>query len=118
MRSMRSLLVLSTVSVLSMLVLASCSNGGPEEHSFSIEVENGAPVGEAQTFTVRAGDTVTFTLRSDSPVTFHLHGYDVEREVGPGETGEMAFEANATGRFPIELEDTEVEVGILEVQPR
>ena len=36
----------------------------------------------------------------------------------PGETVAISFTANATGRFPIEIEGEEVELGYLEVQPR
>ena len=35
-------------------------------------------------------------------MTIHLHGYDIEKEIVPGATTEMAFTARATGRFTIE----------------
>jgi hypothetical protein len=37
---------------------------------------------------VREGDSVTLRIDSDEPMEFHLHGYDAEREVQPGETAE------------------------------
>jgi hypothetical protein len=37
----------------------------------------------------------------------HLHGYDVEREGGPGRKAEVRFKADLTGRF--EIEDHEAE---------
>src|SRR5829696_2892667 len=67
---------------------------------------------------VTAGDQVTLQITSDHPVELHLHGYDLEEEVEPGEPGELSFEASITGRFPIEDHDTETELGTLLVQPR
>ncbi|MDQ4000970.1 MAG: hypothetical protein M3283_08240 [Actinomycetota bacterium] len=49
---------------------------------------------------------------------FHLHGYDLEEEVEPGELTELAFDATLTGRFEIENEQTHEELGTLLVQPR
>ena len=49
---------------------------------------------------------------------FHLHGYDLEAQVEPGEPAELAFEATVTGRFEIENEQTREELGMLLVQPR
>jgi hypothetical protein len=57
-------------------------------------------------------------LTSESPVEVHLHGYDLEEEVLPGEETELSFEADATGRFEIEDHETEAQLGTLLVQPR
>jgi hypothetical protein len=35
-------------------------------------------------------------------MVLHLHGYDIERKVVPGDIAEMSFTARATGRFSIE----------------
>jgi hypothetical protein len=67
---------------------------------------------------VTEGDQVNLQITSDRPVEFHLHGYDLEEEVEPGEPGELSFEATMTGRFAIEDHDTETELGALLVQPR
>ena len=67
---------------------------------------------------VTEGDQVNLQITSDHPIAFHLHGYDLEEEVEPGEPGELSFEATMTGRFPIEDHDTEVELSTLLVQPR
>jgi len=48
----------------------------------------------------------------------HLHGYDVEGEVGPGQKTTLRFEADLTGRFEIEDHATEQELGVLQVRPR
>ena len=67
---------------------------------------------------VTEGQEVTLQITSDHPIEFHVHGYDLEEEVQPGEAVELLFEATTMGRFPIEDHDTEVELGTLLVQPR
>lgn len=99
-------------------LLAACGGGGPREHSFNIQIQDGKPVGGTSTFRVKQDDTVTFNISSDTAGEVHLHGYDLEAELTPGEKETLSFTANATGRFLIEVEDTEVEIGFLEVQPR
>jgi hypothetical protein len=61
---------------------------------------------------------VTLVLTSDSPVEVHLHGYDLEEEVLPGEETVLSFEAEISGRFEIEDHETETALGALLVQPR
>jgi hypothetical protein len=64
------------------------------------------------------GDEVNLQMTSDHPVELHLHGYDLEQEVEPGEPRELSFQATDTGRFAIEVHLTETELGSLLVQPR
>jgi hypothetical protein len=61
---------------------------------------------------------VTLRLSLESPVEIHLHGYDLEGNVLPGEETELSFEADTTGRFEIEDHETETQLGTLLVQPR
>lgn len=100
------------------LLLAACGGGGPREHTFNIKIADGKPVAGSTTFRVKQGDTVTFKISSNTTGEVHLHGYDLEAEMDPGKPVALSFTANATGRFPIEVEDTKVEIGFLEVQPR
>jgi hypothetical protein len=89
---------------------------GPEDRRFDVSIEEGEMSPEE--ISVNEGDRVTLSIESDEPLEVHLHGYDVEREVGPGETGEISFEADLTGRFEIENHETEEELGVLQVRPR
>ena len=66
---------------------------------------------------VTEGDHVNLQITSDHPIELHLHGYDLEKEVAPGEPAELAFDATITGRFAIEDHNTETELGVLLVQP-
>lgn len=67
---------------------------------------------------VTEGNQVNLQITSDRPVEFHLHGYELEEELEPGEPAELSFGATMTGRFAIEDHDTEAELGALLVQPR
>ncbi len=67
---------------------------------------------------VREGDRMKMSLTSDSPVEIHVHGYDLEREVETGGSAEISYEADLTGRFPMEDHETGSELGVLVVEPR
>lgn len=67
---------------------------------------------------VGEGDPVTLQMTSGEPVEIHVHGYDFEEEIEPGEPATLSFEANTTGRFQIEDHETEEELGTLVVEPR
>ena len=67
---------------------------------------------------VGEGDRVKLLLTSDELVEVHLHGYDLEREIGPGVTTTLSFEADLTGRFEIKGHESEEVLGVLLVQPR
>jgi hypothetical protein len=83
--------------------------------------ERGGAAGGAATTAVRRGDTVALTVRSAAAGDLHLHGYDLEWHLAPGDESTSVFEANATGRFPLEFHpeggDRGVAVGYLEVRP-
>jgi heme/copper-type cytochrome/quinol oxidase subunit 2 len=92
------------------------SAGEPQERNYDVVIENGAMnPGEID---VDEGDFVTLRLTSESPVEVHVHGYDLEGDVLPGEETNLSFEANTTGRFAIEDHETEAQLGTLLVQPR
>jgi heme/copper-type cytochrome/quinol oxidase subunit 2 len=73
---------------------------------------------EPSDITVTEGDRIVLRITADSPHEVHLHGYDIEREVAPGEPAELSFEADLTGRFTIEDHETGEELGTLVVRPR
>lgn len=116
---MKSIKLVSLLVALALpFLLAACGGGGPQEHSFNIQIQHGRPVGGTTIFRVKQDDTVTFRISSDTKGEVHLHGYDLEKDMVPGQTVTVLLTANATGRFLIEIEETEVEIGFLEVQPR
>ncbi len=92
------------------------SNDEPREQVHDVEIEDGtmSPV----EISAGQGDQVTLRFTSDAPVEVHLHGYNLEEEVEPGEETELTFEAELTGQFEIEDHETEAVLGALLVEPR
>jgi FtsP/CotA-like multicopper oxidase with cupredoxin domain len=90
--------------------------GGPREQAFDLSIEDGSMTPDE--IEVRQGDRVTLRLSSQEPTELHLHGYDLEEEVPPGEAATLSFEADLTGRFEIEDHESETTLGVLLVQPR
>ena len=89
---------------------------GPRERTFDVSIEGGE-MNPAE-ISVNEGDTVTLHISSDERMELHVHGYDLERSVGPGPAADAQFEADLTGRFEIEDHETERELGVLQVRPR
>ena len=63
------------------------------------------------------GDTVAFRARADQPEEIHVHGYDIEKEIGPDPV-RISFKATITGIFEIEIHSTEEQIGELRVDPK
>jgi hypothetical protein len=83
--------------------------------------ERGGVAGRPATFRVNSGNTVALIIQSAAEGSLHLHGYGVEVELHAGEEVVLAFTANSTGRFPLEVhpagQDQGVVVGYIEVHP-
>lgn len=88
----------------------------PEARSFELEIEGGGM--EPAKVAVREGDRVTLSVTADRPTELHVHGCDLEEEVEPGPATTLFFEADSTGRFPIEDHGSGAELGVLVVEPR
>ncbi len=88
----------------------------PQERIYDVAIEDGAM--SPNEISVEEGDFVALRLTSETPVEVHVHGYDVEEDVLPGEETVLSLEADATGRFEIEDHETEAQLGTLLVQPR
>ncbi|MDQ4129097.1 MAG: cupredoxin domain-containing protein [Actinomycetota bacterium] len=91
------------------------ASGGPQEQTYDLAISGGTMSPEE--ISVDEGERVNLQITSDAPLEFHLHGYDLEKEVEPGEPAELSFDATTTGRFEIENHDTESVLGALLVQP-
>ena len=83
------------------LTLGAAVGAGAAELVFDIRIESGRAPENMRLVRVTQGDVVTLRWSTDRPVILHLHGYDIERRVEPGQVVEMIFEARATGRFPV-----------------
>jgi len=63
------------------------------------------------------GDTIVFRVRADQPEEIHVHGYDIEKEIGPDPV-RVSIPATITGIFEIEIHSTEEQIGELRVDPK
>ncbi|MYD36415.1 MAG: hypothetical protein F4X20_05300 [Dehalococcoidia bacterium] len=72
-----------------------------------MSIEGGELVGDESTLTVNQHDTVTIDWTSDLPLLVHLHGYNIETQLDAGETAQMSFVADATGRYDIYIHASE-----------
>jgi FtsP/CotA-like multicopper oxidase with cupredoxin domain len=94
------------------------------EQTFELTVEHGSLPEAMRTIRVHEGDVVRLHWRADRPLTLHLHGYDIEWRVLPGQPAESSFTAYATGRFDIEIhgsggrEQRNAPLAVLEVYPK
>ena len=88
-----------------------------------IEIRGGEVVGGPAEIRVTHGDRVLLTVTSDAPDDIHLHGYDIEKKVAPGQPAKFRFKAELEGEFEIEshvAEDAGRDplVGTLIVEPK
>ena len=87
----------------------------PQATTVRITVRNGEPVGGIQRPKVQLGKTLTLIVEADVADEVHVHGYDVKRDVAPGEPARLQFRTDLAGRFEIELEDAQVQIAQLTV---
>ena len=86
---------------------------------FELRIENGRLADHAKTIQVRRGETLELVWSAHRRTVLHLHGYDIEVTVDVDMPQTMAFQAHATGRFPIEMHGGRHTVLLyLEVHPR
>jgi FtsP/CotA-like multicopper oxidase with cupredoxin domain len=75
--------------------------------SRTITLTKHAANGGAPEIKAAKGQTVRFVVTSDAPDEIHVHGYDIEREVAPGEPARFSFKADIEGIFEIESHEAE-----------
>src|SRR5213594_471493 len=90
-------------ALLLLSLVAGSTAGSAAELTFEISIEHGRVADPMRLIRVHQGDRVKLRWRSDRPLTLHLHGYDIEQRVVADTVTELAFTANAAGRFPIEI---------------
>jgi hypothetical protein len=85
---------------------------------FQIALHGGKPDGGEKRLVVKKGDAVRLTVTADRDDEVHVHGADIEKEVGPGHPGRYAFRAKVEGVFDIETHKPEAKIAELVVEPR
>ena len=69
---------------------------------FDLALKAGELPKDQRTIKVKQGESVELHWTSDQPVRLHLHGYDIEVAVKPGEPAVTALKARMAGRFSVE----------------
>ena len=82
-----------------------------------VRVVGGVPKGGIVRETVSLNDRVVIVVTSDVSDHVHLHGYDIMRDVAPGQVARIPFRATVPGRFEVELEDRRLQIADLTVTP-
>ena len=95
----------------------------PEPEVTRIRIRGGEVAGGAADIQVTKGDVVRIVVSADVPDDIHLHGYDIEKKVAPGQPAKFRFIAELEGEFELEshvAEDAGRDplVGTLIVEPR
>ena len=92
-------LLLTGLAVVGLLLIAACSGSAPETVEFNLDIRDRALDQDSPVIRVKNGDTVALFITSDEAGTIHLHGYDLEDELGEEGVTRMEFVANLEGRF-------------------
>ena len=91
------------LTLLILLIAACGSDTEPQTRIFDLDIAGGSLDDEHRTLRVDHNDEVVLRITSDQQGSFHLHGYNLETNLTPGETAALAFTANATGKFDFEM---------------
>ena len=83
----------------------------------TIVVKDGKPVGGVKELDYTQGDQVRFKVVSDVSDEVHLHGYDIAKDVSPGNPVTFDFPADIEGVFEAELEDRKEQIIEMRVNP-
>jgi hypothetical protein len=73
--------------------------------ALAVEVTGGRATGDTGRVPVELGEQVTLTVTSDTADELHLHGYDLEAELEPGQPAVLRFPADIAGVFEAELHE-------------
>jgi FtsP/CotA-like multicopper oxidase with cupredoxin domain len=99
----RPLTVLARTAAACLLIALAISGSavGKEPKRFELTIAERQLAEGGPTIKVEEGDEVKLVWRSDESANLHLHGYDIEFVVIPGNATVVDFSASTAGRFPI-----------------
>jgi hypothetical protein len=80
-------------------------------------VVEGGEVSGPERVRLEEGQRLVLVVRADVVDHVHVHGYDLMRDVGPGQPARFAFRVTDPGRFDVELEDRQQPLAELVVSP-
>ncbi len=89
-----------------------------ETEATEIEIRDGEIVGGAEEIEVERGERVEFEVTSDAPDEIHVHGYELTKQVGPGDPARFSFPADLEGIYEVEAHHIgDVVIAELRVSP-
>jgi hypothetical protein len=77
----------------------------PRAQQIRLVVRGGKPVGGVQDVTVPKNTRAVIVISSDVADELHLHGYNLKRDLTPGQTARLPFRATIEGTVEAELEE-------------
>ena len=80
-------------------------------------VVEGGEVSGPERVRLEEGQRLVLVVSADVVDHVHVHGYDLMRDVGPGQPARFAFRVTDPGRFDVELEDRQQPLTELVVSP-
>jgi hypothetical protein len=89
----------------------------PKARTIVIVVDQGRPRGGIKRPKLEQGEKVVLVVRADAGEALHIHGYDVEKPITPGEPLRVPLTATIPGRFEVELHHPDSLLAVLEVRP-
>ena len=114
-RNFGKLAVLLLLLTFSAIAINACGGSSePENRQFDMEIAGGTLNLGSDAIEVKQGDTVTLRFGSDEHGSVHLHGYDIEKDVGPDEITTIQFVADTTGRIIMTFHPSNLHDGLFE----
>ena len=89
----------------------------PEATTATIELKGGEPDGGVEDVKVKKDDRLEITVNSDQELPVHFHGYDIEKDAGPGKPAVFELKAKNEGVYEIEVESTGTKIAEVTVEP-
>lgn len=86
--------------------------------AFAFTIRGGKKTAGPALIEVVQGAELQLVINADQDDELHVHGYDLSQDLPAGETVSLAFTADRSGRFGIELHGAHAELTALQVQPR
>jgi hypothetical protein len=90
----------------------------PQGTTETIDIKGGQPDGGVKKIEVDQNDPLEITVNSDQEFPIHFHGYDIEKDAGPGKPAVFKLKkANIDGVFEMEIESTKTKIASITVKP-
>ncbi len=81
-----------------------------------VEVKKGKVIPPTHRVKVDAGTDVRLLVTSDKADEVHVHGYEIEQELGAGDQTTIEFTADQNGVFAVEMHESGLQLVQLEVR--